>query len=423
VGPAGVAGAAGPKGDAGAAGPAGPAGAVGPTGPSGISGNPGGSNTQVQYNSSNAFQGTSMLTIASDNYPVLGQSVGSYPSAPTNGSKIFSIVRGGRNMASQIDSFGYGYTFQPSFGSTRVGFIGANGALNNPFSFNMQATVSAVGTARNSITTGSLPQSIRRIGYTTSTVANSSAYIQSLGSGAAGQFFVGNPSATPGVGGFYVIIRFNMSSAATVATQRSFVGLIPFISMSGEISTGTFYNILGFGVDSYDNTWSFMHRGPASATSAIGSISGTTLTISSMFGGSFTVNMAINGPGVAAGTIITGFLSGTGGVGTYTVNISQTVADNTGIDGCATKDPLIGTFPPRDLSQTLFEARIFCNPNSSTIYYSLEALGGGSLYQGSTSVNIPISTQSLCLMCYTSNGSTTLSAGIDMISMYGEITY
>jgi hypothetical protein len=57
-----------------------------------------------------------------------------------------------------------------------------------------------------------------------------------------------------------------------------------------------------------------------------GSISGTTLTVSSVFTGVITPGQYINGTGVIAGTIITAYGTGTGEAGTYTVDTSQTVA-------------------------------------------------------------------------------------------------
>lgn len=75
-----------------------------------------------------------------------------------------------------------------------------------------------------------------------------------------------------------------------------------------------------------------------------GSISGTTLTVYSGAAGQFiigqspvggsvigvvAVGAAVFGPNVAPGTVITGLGTGTGGAGTYTVNISQTVAQET----------------------------------------------------------------------------------------------
>jgi len=58
-----------------------------------------------------------------------------------------------------------------------------------------------------------------------------------------------------------------------------------------------------------------------------GSISGTTLTVTvaPANGSSLLIGQGITGTGVAVGTQITGLLNATGGVGTYSVNISQTV--------------------------------------------------------------------------------------------------
>lgn len=61
-------------------------------------------------------------------------------------------------------------------------------------------------------------------------------------------------------------------------------------------------------------------------TSFTGSISGNTLTVTSMSSGFLAVNDIITGAGVAANQSITAFGTGTGGVGTYSVSVSQTVA-------------------------------------------------------------------------------------------------
>lgn len=60
-----------------------------------------------------------------------------------------------------------------------------------------------------------------------------------------------------------------------------------------------------------------------------GSITTTTLTVSAMTSGDIYLGMEISGTGVTAGTRITAFGTGTGGVGTYTVSASQTVASTT----------------------------------------------------------------------------------------------
>jgi hypothetical protein len=60
-----------------------------------------------------------------------------------------------------------------------------------------------------------------------------------------------------------------------------------------------------------------------------GSITGTTMTVTAVTYGSFTVGQVITGAGVTAGTTITAILTGTGGVGTYTVSAAQAVASTT----------------------------------------------------------------------------------------------
>lgn len=72
-----------------------------------------------------------------------------------------------------------------------------------------------------------------------------------------------------------------------------------------------------------------MSTGPLTygpAFDGTGSIAGTTLTIASVTAGVLAVGSVIDGSGVTAGTTITAYLTGTGGVGTYTVNTSQSVS-------------------------------------------------------------------------------------------------
>lgn len=89
------------------------------------------------------------------------------------------------------------------------------------------------------------------------------------------------------------------------------------------------------GMKAYANvsngTVSFAATGnPPTGAVVTGSISGTTLTVTAVTSGTLAVNQPITGAGVTAGTVITGLAAGTtGGVGTYTVNNSQTVASET----------------------------------------------------------------------------------------------
>jgi hypothetical protein len=128
-------------------------------------------------------------------------------------------------------------------------------------------------------------------------------------------------------------IRTLSGGAQVVAVCGDFVyalesNLTPV--MIGQMNTATGQvGIVDNGVnvyivdDSYRYTWFI-----SSPSSAIftGSISGTTLTVSVMQSGTIAVGQAIFGQGVAQNTVITGLGTGSGGVGTYTVSDSQTVA-------------------------------------------------------------------------------------------------
>ena len=74
---------------------------------------------------------------------------------------------------------------------------------------------------------------------------------------------------------------------------------------------------------SYRYTWRISAPNSAVFT---GSISGTTLTVSSVTSGTIAVGQALFGIGIAQETVITALGTGTGGVGTYTINISHTIA-------------------------------------------------------------------------------------------------
>ena len=67
----------------------------------------------------------------------------------------------------------------------------------------------------------------------------------------------------------------------------------------------------------------------AGAFSGTGQISGTTLTITLVTAGALYIGATITGTGVTAGTRVVNFLTGSGGIGTYTVSVSQTVSAGT----------------------------------------------------------------------------------------------
>jgi len=64
-----------------------------------------------------------------------------------------------------------------------------------------------------------------------------------------------------------------------------------------------------------------------------GTISGTTLTVTLVSSGTITVGMVVSGTGVTSGTTIASLGTGTGGVGTYNISVSQTVGVSTPMTG------------------------------------------------------------------------------------------
>ena len=73
----------------------------------------------------------------------------------------------------------------------------------------------------------------------------------------------------------------------------------------------------------------FLDSGSAGDAVFTASISGTTMTVSAVTSGTIYVGCLITGTGVLANTTITALGTGSGGVGTYTVSQSQTVASTT----------------------------------------------------------------------------------------------
>ena len=118
--------------------------------------------------------------------------------------------------------------------------------------------------------------------------------------------------------------------------------LIGFLnSTSGRVSISD-NGISVYIVDgSYRYTW---HINSLPVTNFVGSVSSTTLTVSSVQSGTIGVGQQIFGVGMLPNTIITALVTGTGGTGTYTVNQSQTVTSQTmnGVQAGATVTASIG---------------------------------------------------------------------------------
>jgi hypothetical protein len=132
-----------------------------------------------------------------------------------------------------------------------------------------------------------------------------------------------------------VVSAFLFASRATNATRASntysgsqtFVagtagGTVPFAFQAGVLNTTPVAHRA-----EWDGGLFYINSGALFT----GSISGTTLTVTAISNGFLQIGMLVYGSSVAANTIITA-ASGTGGTGTYTVSVSQTVTSQ-GISG------------------------------------------------------------------------------------------
>lgn len=102
------------------------------------------------------------------------------------------------------------------------------------------------------------------------------------------------------------------------------------VTMVGQLnSTSGIVGITDNGINAYivDGTYRYTWRisSPSSAVFT-GSISGTTLTVTAITNGTIAINQSLFGVGVTQETVITALGTGSGGIGTYTINQSQTVA-------------------------------------------------------------------------------------------------
>jgi hypothetical protein len=96
-------------------------------------------------------------------------------------------------------------------------------------------------------------------------------------------------------------------------------------------ASNTQVHVLGYStaMDGGGGVYSYVSSDTTSGAYFAGSISTTTLTVTSITNGTLAVGQLITGTGVAAGTYISALVSGTGGTGTYTVTVSQTVTSET----------------------------------------------------------------------------------------------
>lgn len=92
------------------------------------------------------------------------------------------------------------------------------------------------------------------------------------------------------------------------------------------ITTGTTITGLGTGTG---GTGTYTLSMPSTASGATVTATGGTLTVSAVGSGAIALGDVLSGSGVTTNTVVTGFLTGTGGTGTYLVSIGQTASSTT----------------------------------------------------------------------------------------------
>ena len=157
----------------------------------------------------------------------------------------------------------------------------------------------------------------------------------------------------------------------------------------GGSVTAAFQIQIGLDSTLYANGWGAgTWGGITSSVSFTGSFSGTTLTVSAVASGTLAVGQLIVGAGVAASppgsnaTYITALGTGSGGVGTYTVGVSQTLSSRalTAYSGTGWGSPVSNITSGQKLriwSADNFGQDLVINPNDGPIYYWSNASGLG----------------------------------------------
>lgn len=90
--------------------------------------------------------------------------------------------------------------------------------------------------------------------------------------------------------------------------------------------------------------------------------------------------------------------------------------------GTASSVDLGSDFPTTTVN-VAYDARIFCPPNGTTIFYALERLGTPYVAEGFVDTNIPLNTQLLSPQIWINNGTTAAACAIDVVSQYIETDF
>ena len=159
------------------------------------------------------------------------------------------------------------------------------------------------------------------------------------------------------------------------------------VTMVGQLNSNSgVVGITDNGINAYivdgTNRYTWRISSPSSAVFT-GSISGTTLTVTAVKNGTIAINQSLFGVGIAQETVITALGTGTGGIGTYTINLTQTVASEL-------------------MNSTTAGAVVTGSITGTTL--TVTAVTSGTLYVGQTIQGSTVTTQTIITALGTGTG-------------------
>lgn len=187
---------------------------------------------------------------------------------------------------------------------------------------------------------------------------------------------------------FLSSVRVGNVSAATAGSAAGWRSSSGHVLRGGAAGLGGFYRVCRFGVAAFtSDSRGFIGFAP---TGVIGNVDPSTLA-----------------------SII--------GVGWDSADSNLQILSNDAT-GLATKIDLGANFPAKTASTDLYEVRLWCAPNASSVSWSVERLNTGNFASGTitASGDLPAATAPLADQIWINNGATASAVGIDLVALYVE---
>ena len=197
---------------------------------------------------------------------MLMQAGSSDPAAPASGNLLFySKLVAGRVVPKIIGPSGIDAILQSHIGQDKVSMWSPAGNVATVSNLTGGAVAfTAVGTATlKAVATTNFYTRLKRLQYLSVATAGGLSSIRT----AAAQYTLGVPgSGIPDMGGFFLIIRFGCSDAATVAGARQFVGMWSTTTAPTNVEPSTLTNCIGVGHGAADTNLKIFYGGSAAQT-------------------------------------------------------------------------------------------------------------------------------------------------------------